>query len=82
MAIVISVVIVFLGALAVETLPRSQFHSIASPSVVVAVSYPVSPVIAQDGRTTRIDAILAPPRPRPAAGQLASIHACFGGPGR
>jgi HAE1 family hydrophobic/amphiphilic exporter-1 len=38
LAIVISVIIVFLGALAVETLPISQFPSIAPPSVVVAVS--------------------------------------------
>jgi len=42
LAIEISVIIVFLGALAVETLPISQFPSIAPPSVVVAVSYPGS----------------------------------------
>jgi hypothetical protein len=43
LAIVISLIIVFLGALAVETLPISRFPSIAPPSVVVAVSYPGSP---------------------------------------
>src|SRR5476651_1533413 len=40
LAIVISVIIVFLGALAINTLPTSQFPSVAPPSVIVAVSYP------------------------------------------
>ncbi|MGE5465340.1 MAG: efflux RND transporter permease subunit [Betaproteobacteria bacterium] len=40
LAIVISVIIVFLGALAINTLPISQFPSVAPPSVIVAVSYP------------------------------------------
>ena len=40
LAIVISVLIVFLGALAINTLPISQFPSVAPPSVVVSVSYP------------------------------------------
>ena len=40
LAIVISVLIVFLGALAIKTLPISQFPSVAPPSVIVAVSYP------------------------------------------
>ena len=40
LAIVISVLIVFLGALAINTLPISQFPSVAPPSVIVAVSYP------------------------------------------
>ena len=40
LAIVISVIIVFLGGLAIDTLPISQFPSVAPPSVIVAVSYP------------------------------------------
>jgi HAE1 family hydrophobic/amphiphilic exporter-1 len=40
LAIVISVIILFLGGLAIKTLPISQFPSVAPPSVVVAVSYP------------------------------------------
>ncbi|MDR3636082.1 MAG: efflux RND transporter permease subunit [Isosphaeraceae bacterium] len=40
LAIVISVLIVFLGMLAIKTLPISQFPSVAPPSVVVTVAYP------------------------------------------
>ena len=40
LAIVISMLILFLGALAINTLPISQFPSVAPPSVVVSVSYP------------------------------------------
>ena len=40
LAIVISLLIVFMGGLAINTLPISQFPSVAPPSVVVAVSYP------------------------------------------
>lgn len=40
LAIVLSLVIVFLGLLAIETLPVSQFPSIAPPMVVVNVAYP------------------------------------------
>ncbi len=40
LAIVISVIIVFLGMLAIKTLPMSQFPAVAPPSVIVAVSYP------------------------------------------
>ena len=40
LAIVISVLILFLGGLAIKTLPISQFPSVAPPSVVVSVSYP------------------------------------------
>lgn len=40
LAIVISLVILFLGGLAVVTLPISQFPSVAPPSVAVSVSYP------------------------------------------
>jgi hydrophobic/amphiphilic exporter-1 (mainly G- bacteria), HAE1 family len=40
LAIVISLLILFLGGLAIKTLPISQFPSVAPPSVVVAVSYP------------------------------------------
>ena len=40
LAIVISIIILFLGALSIKTLPISQFPSVAPPSVVVSVSYP------------------------------------------
>ncbi len=39
-AIVISVMIIFMGVLAINTLPTSQFPSIAPPRVIVSVSYP------------------------------------------
>ncbi len=40
LAIVMSVVIIFMGILAINTLPVSQFPSIAPPMVVVNVAYP------------------------------------------
>ncbi len=40
LAMVISLLILFLGGLAIKTLPISQFPSVAPPSVIVAVSYP------------------------------------------
>ncbi|NDC43102.1 MAG: hydrophobe/amphiphile efflux-1 family RND transporter, partial [Chitinophagia bacterium] len=40
LAIVISIVILFMGVLAIKTLPISQFPSIAPPMVVVSVAYP------------------------------------------
>ena len=40
LAIVLSLLILFLGGLAINTLPISQFPSVAPPSVIVAVSYP------------------------------------------
>lgn len=40
LAIVISLLILFMGGLAISTLPISQFPSVAPPSVVVSVSYP------------------------------------------
>lgn len=40
LAIVISLVIVFMGMLAMKTLPKSQFPSIAPPMVIVNASYP------------------------------------------
>ncbi|KIC93017.1 efflux RND transporter permease subunit [Flavihumibacter solisilvae] len=39
-AIVISLVIMFMGILAINTLPTSQFPSIAPPRVLVSVAYP------------------------------------------
>ena len=39
-AIVISVVIVFMGVLAIKTLPTSQFPEISPPMVMVSVAYP------------------------------------------
>ena len=40
LAIVISLLILFMGGLAIVTLPISQFPSVAPPSVVVAISFP------------------------------------------
>lgn len=40
LAIVLSLVIIFMGALAVKTLPTSQFPEIAPPVVMVSASYP------------------------------------------
>lgn len=40
LAIVLSLVIIFMGILAIETLPTSQFPSIAPPMVMVTASYP------------------------------------------
>jgi len=40
LAIVISLLIVFVGTLAIKTLPKSQFPEIAPPMVVVYASYP------------------------------------------
>ncbi len=40
LAIVISLLILFMGGLAINVLPISQFPSVAPPSVQVAVSYP------------------------------------------
>ncbi|MFO0809321.1 MAG: efflux RND transporter permease subunit [Gemmataceae bacterium] len=40
LAIVISVIILFLGGLAIKTLPVSQFPNIAPPTVEVAIAYP------------------------------------------
>ncbi len=40
LAIVISLLILFLGGLAIRLLPTSQFPSVAPPSVIVSVSFP------------------------------------------
>jgi HAE1 family hydrophobic/amphiphilic exporter-1 len=40
LAIVVSVILLFLGGLAIETLPVSQFPNIAPPTVEVAIAYP------------------------------------------
>lgn len=40
LAIVLSLVILFVGVLAIKTLPRSQFPEIAPPMVIVYASYP------------------------------------------
>lgn len=40
LAIVLSIVIIFMGVLAIDTLPTSQFPSIAPPMVMVSASYP------------------------------------------
>ena len=40
LAIVISIIILFLGGMSITTLPISQFPNVAPPSVVVTVAYP------------------------------------------
>ena len=42
LAIVVSLVIVFLGIMSIETLPISQFPEIAPPRVLVSIAYPGS----------------------------------------
>lgn len=42
LAIVISLLILFMGGLSIATLPISQFPDVAPPSVIVAVSFPGS----------------------------------------
>src|ERR1700761_4988918 len=39
-AIVISIIILFLGGLSIKTLPISQFPNVAPPSVIVTLAYP------------------------------------------
>src|ERR1051326_2546973 len=39
-AIVISIILLFLGVLGIKTLPISQFPSITPPTVEVAIAYP------------------------------------------
>lgn len=53
-AIVISMVIVFVGAIAIKTLPRSQFPEIAPPMVIVYASYPGA------SSTVLTDAVIIP----------------------
>ena len=40
LAIVISMILLFLGVLAIKTLPISQFPAVAPPTVMVAIAYP------------------------------------------
>src|SRR6187401_116190 len=40
LAIVISILLLFLGVLGIETLPVAQFPSVAPPTVMVSISYP------------------------------------------
>ena len=40
LAVVLSLVTIFMGLLAIETLPTSQFPSVAPPVVMVSASYP------------------------------------------
>src|SRR3954464_15965440 len=39
-AIVISIILLFLGVLGIKTLPIAQFPNIAPPTVMVSISYP------------------------------------------
>src|SRR5579864_3315637 len=40
LAIVISIIILFLGGLSIKSLPISQFPNVAPPSVVVTIAFP------------------------------------------
>ncbi len=40
LAIVISIILLFLGVLGIKTLPTAQFPDIAPPTVQVAIAYP------------------------------------------
>lgn len=54
LAIVLSIVIVFIGILSINTLPKSQFPDIAPPMVVVNASYPGA------SAKVLVDAVLIP----------------------
>ena len=53
LAIVISILILFLGGLSIKTLPISQFPTLAPASVVVTVAYPGCPA-----RSVLVDSVL------------------------
>src|SRR5215471_749977 len=54
LAIVISVIILFLGTLAIKALPVSQFPSVAPPTVQVSIAYPGA------SANVLVDAVLIP----------------------
>ena len=54
LAIVISVLLLFMGMLAIESLPISQFPSITPPTVEVAIAYPGS------SATVLVNSVLIP----------------------
>jgi multidrug efflux pump subunit AcrB len=54
LAIVISILLLFLGGLGIKTLPISQFPNIAPPTVMVAIAYPGA------SANVLVDAVLIP----------------------
>ena len=54
LAIVISIILLFLGVLGIKTLPIEQFPSIAPPTVMVSISYPGA------SANVLVDAVLVP----------------------
>src|SRR3954465_4715296 len=54
LAIVISIILLFLGVLGIVTLPIAQFPNIAPPAVQVAISYPGA------SANVLVDAVLIP----------------------
>ena len=54
LAIVISIMLLFLGVLGIETLPKSQFPDVAPPMVQVAIAYPGA------SANVLVDAVLIP----------------------
>ena len=45
LAIVISIIVVFLGVLGIKMLPIAQFPDIAPPTVIVSISYPANVLV-------------------------------------
>ena len=63
LAIVISIILLFLGGLGIKTLPIAQFPYIAPPTVMVSISYPPCMVaIAYPGASANVlvDSVLIP----------------------
>src|SRR5436189_3247532 len=54
LAIVISIILLFLGGLGIMTLPTAQFPDIAPPTVRVSISYPGA------SANVLVDAVLVP----------------------
>jgi HAE1 family hydrophobic/amphiphilic exporter-1 len=54
LAIVVSILLLFLGALGIETLPIAQFPNIAPPTVMVSIAYPGA------SANVLVDAVLIP----------------------
>jgi hydrophobic/amphiphilic exporter-1 (mainly G- bacteria), HAE1 family len=54
LAIVISIILLFLGVLGIKTLPIAQFPNVAPPTVMVAISYPGA------SANVLVDAVMVP----------------------
>src|SRR4051812_30260124 len=55
LAMVISIILLFLGGLGIKTLPIAQFPDVTPPTVEVAVAYP------RASANVRVDSVVIPP---------------------